>query len=73
MTGDRHVRFCESGRGRFPPATHQGVIGPYRNNRLTSAFHACTPPEQGVSAKTAVLQGIIGLLTTNDPSQEGTF
>lgn len=25
MTGDRHVRFCESesGRGRFPPATHQ--------------------------------------------------
>jgi len=24
MTGDCHVRFCESGRGRFPPATHQG-------------------------------------------------
>ena len=23
MTGDCHVRFCESGRGRFPPATHQ--------------------------------------------------
>jgi hypothetical protein len=23
MTGDRHVRFCESGRGRFPPATHR--------------------------------------------------
>ena len=23
MTGDRHVRFCESGRGRLPPATHQ--------------------------------------------------
>ena len=23
MTGDRHVRFYESGRGRFPPATHQ--------------------------------------------------
>ena len=22
MTGDCHVRFCESGRGRFPPATH---------------------------------------------------
>ncbi len=21
MTGDRHVRFCESGRGRIPPAT----------------------------------------------------
>ncbi len=23
MTGDCHVRFCESGRGKFPPATHQ--------------------------------------------------
>ena len=22
MSGDVHVRFCESGRGRFPPATH---------------------------------------------------
>ena len=22
MTGDCHVRFCESGRGRLPPATH---------------------------------------------------
>jgi hypothetical protein len=22
MTGDGHVRFCESGRGRLPPATH---------------------------------------------------
>jgi hypothetical protein len=22
MTGDGHVRFCESGRGRIPPATH---------------------------------------------------
>ncbi len=25
MTGDCHVRFCESGRGRFPPATHQAA------------------------------------------------
>lgn len=23
MTGDCHVRFCEGGSGRFPPATHQ--------------------------------------------------
>jgi hypothetical protein len=26
MTGDCHVRFCESGRGRFPPATHQIIF-----------------------------------------------
>ena len=25
MTGDCHVRFQESGRGRFPPATHQAL------------------------------------------------
>jgi RNA-directed DNA polymerase len=25
MSGDVHVRFCESGRGRFPPATHPVV------------------------------------------------
>ena len=25
MSGDVHVRFCESGRGRFPPATHLKV------------------------------------------------
>ena len=47
MTGDCHVRFCESGRGRFPPATHQfrtlGSVrgaarkgGPYRK-RSSSA------------------------------------
>ena len=28
MTGDRHVRFCESGRGRFPPATHPDRMRP---------------------------------------------
>src|SRR5712675_181417 len=26
MSGDVHVRFCESGRGRFPPATHLVVL-----------------------------------------------
>src|SRR5215212_3739481 len=25
MTGDRHVRFCESGRGKLPPATRQAA------------------------------------------------
>ncbi|MGH7689867.1 MAG: group II intron maturase-specific domain-containing protein [Gemmatimonadaceae bacterium] len=25
MSGDVHVRFCESGRGRFPPATHRVI------------------------------------------------
>jgi hypothetical protein len=28
MTGDGHVRFCEGGRGRFPPATHRAEAGP---------------------------------------------
>jgi hypothetical protein len=42
MRRESHVRSCESGRGRFPPATHQcrtlGFVrgaaregGPYRN------------------------------------------
>jgi RNA-directed DNA polymerase len=26
MSGDVHVRFCESGRGRFPPATHLVIL-----------------------------------------------
>jgi len=26
MTGDRHVGFFESERGRFPPATHQASV-----------------------------------------------
>lgn len=28
MSGDVHVRFCESGRGRFPPATHLVILCP---------------------------------------------
>ncbi len=27
MTGDCHVRFCESRGVRFPPATHQRPVG----------------------------------------------
>ena len=37
MTGDCHVRFCESGRGRLPPATHPigaaGNDGGHTNDR----------------------------------------
>jgi len=36
MTGDCHVRFCESGRGRFPPATHQ--VPKTHPHPLTSTF-----------------------------------
>ena len=48
MRRESHVRSCESGRGRFPPATHQqctlGSVrgaarkgGPYRNSGLARA------------------------------------
>ena len=34
MTGDCHVRSCESGRGRFPPATHQVLRLPGQPQRV---------------------------------------
>ena len=35
MTGDRHVRFWESGRGKLPPATRQAF------NRHGQAIYIC--------------------------------
>jgi integrase len=37
MTGDRHVRFCESGRGKLPPATRQASC------RVTLSSHLMEP------------------------------
>jgi hypothetical protein len=41
MTRDRHVRSCESGRVRFPPATHQNRMhgltgGSWKRGALTT-------------------------------------
>ena len=55
MRRESHVRSCESGRGRFPPATHQcrtlGSVrgaarkgGPYRNRPVLPVADAPPPP-----------------------------
>jgi hypothetical protein len=58
MTGDRHVRFCESGRGRIPPATHHGCLWVLVAATSLGLQALTTPSEHGLKFVDNLFGGI---------------